>query len=169
MMALDDFTLPMIGHPAWGARQGYGSFLTFEFGDPKLTVQEWRSEQQGFRRQAHVQGRWHIWIYCCEWRVLIDGQPIAWSEDSRDDIFRATANLDGQKLTNISVFPAAGRSRFEFDLGGALETWAVGDDPTTEQWFIYGPDAVFAFRADGQYSLHPADTPPDMKRWKPLT
>lgn len=169
MMALDSFTLSMIGQPAWGAKQGYGSFLTFEFGDPELKIQEWRSEQRGFRRQAYVQGRWHIWIYCCEWRVSVDSQPIAWSEDSRDDILRATANLDGQKLTKISVSPSAGRSKFEFDLGGLLETWPVGDDPTTEQWFIYGPDAVFAYRADGQCSLQPADTPPEMKRWQPLT
>lgn len=81
----------------------------------------------------------------------------------------ATANLNGQKLTKISMFPSTGRSKFEFDLGGLFETWPVGDDRTTKQWIIYGPDAVFTYRADGQYSLQLADTPPEMTRWQPLT
>lgn len=159
----------MIGHPAWGAKQGYGSFLTIEFGEPELKIKEWHSERRGLQRQAYVEGQWHIWIYCCEWRVSADSQPIAWSEDARDVIARATAILDGQKLTKISVSTSVGRSQFEFDLGGLLETWPVGDDPATEQWFIYGPDAVFGYRADGQFSLRPADTPREMEPWQPLT
>jgi len=169
MNPLDSFTLPMIGHVAWGTKQGYGSFVTIEFGEPELKIHEWHSDERGLRREAYVQGQWHIWIYCCEWRVFVDDQAIAWSEDGREDIARATANLDGQKLSKIAVFPSAGRSRFEFDLGGIVETWPVGDDPTTEQWYIYGPDSVFAYRADGQYSLQPADTPREMTRWQSLT
>jgi len=168
MSPLDSFASPIIGHPAWGAKQGYGSFLTIEFGEPALRVKEYNSERRGFRRQAYVEGQWHFWIYCCEWRFSASGQPIAWSEDGRDDIARATSILDGQKLTKILVSPADGRSRFEFDLGGLLETWPVGDDPTTEQWYIYGPEAVFAYRADGHYNLESSDTPPDRTPWQPL-
>lgn len=86
MNALDSFTLPMIDHPAWGAKQGYGSFLTIEFGEPELKIHEWHSEKRGFQRQAYVQGQWHIWIYCCEWHLSVGDQQIAWSEDGRENI-----------------------------------------------------------------------------------
>jgi hypothetical protein len=96
------------------AKQGYGSFLTFEFGHPEQT--------RGLRRSANVHGEWHVWIYCCDWRFLSNGKQVAWSEDSKDQIARATGMIDGQKLLGLSVEPAQGLSRFEFDLGGLLET-----------------------------------------------
>ena len=83
-------------------------------------------------------------------------------------IGRAAAALNGQKLTAVNVVPAEGRSTFTFDLGGSLETWPYGDDPTTEQWFIHGSTDVFAYRADGYYSQQPGDTSPDQERWLPL-
>lgn len=163
--ALDEFVAPFIGQPVWGAKQGYGSFLSLEFGAPELIVKEWQSEERGKRRQAYVRGCWHIWIYCCEWRFSMQSQQIAWSEDCREDIARATGMIDGQNLIRVCTDPASGTSRFEFDLGGLLETWPVGDDPTEEQWFIYGPDEVFGYRADGLFSKQPADTPLDDERW----
>ena len=164
-IALRDFITPFLGQPVWGAKQGYGSFLNLEFCAPELIVKEWQSSSKGLRRQAYVQGRWHVWIYCCEWRIIVHGEEVAWSEDARDDIARAIGMLDGQNLKEVSLDPEAGRSRFTFDLGGQLETWPTGDDPTEEQWFIYGPENVFGYRADGSYSEQPADTPRDSERW----
>ncbi|MDT7530925.1 hypothetical protein OVY29_19870 [Sphingopyxis sp. SE2] len=166
---LDKFVRPFIGYPAWGARQGYGSFLTFEFGDPELKVEERNSEKRGLRRDAYVQGEWHVWIYCCVWRFSSHGHQIAWSEDPKDQIYRATGMLDGQKLVSVHVNPSKGQSRFDFDLGGLLETWPVGDDLTEEQWFIYSPHNVFTYRADGKYSLETPDTRAEQERWLPFT
>lgn len=168
-LALQDFVAPFLGQPVWGAQQGYGSFLSLEFCDPELIVREWQSDGKGLRRQAHVRGRWHIWIYCCEWRFTAHGDQIAWSEDARDDIARAMGMLNGQNLNGISLDPEAGKSRFTFDLGGQLETWPTGDDATEEQWFIYGLGDVFGFRADGSYSKQPGDTPRESERWHRLT
>ncbi|MEM8854527.1 MAG: hypothetical protein AAGD34_12570, partial [Pseudomonadota bacterium] len=67
---LEAFVRPMVGQVAWGVAQGYGSFLTFNFGEPKLMVTERRSVKSGRRRSAHVRGDGHIWIYCCDWRAL---------------------------------------------------------------------------------------------------
>ena len=78
---------------------------------------------------------------------------------------RAAANVDGQNISSIFVEPLSGESRFEFDLGGLIETWPYGDDPTEEQWYIYGPEEVFAYRADGLYCKQPGDTPCENEIW----
>jgi len=150
-------------------KQGHGSFLTFEFGQPRLEVRELRqSEERGWRRSAYVHGEWHLWIYCCHWRALQDGTELAWSEDANEVIRRAAATLNGQKLIAVNVVTTEGRSTFTFDLGGSLETWPYGDDPTAEQWFFYGITEVFTYRADGQYSQGSRDTLPDQECWLPL-
>ena len=78
------------------------------------------------------------------------------------------AVLDGQKLTEVRVDPEEGRSTFTFDLGGSLETWPYGDDPTEEQWTIQTDAEAFAYRADGLYSCGRSDAPPDLERWLPV-
>jgi hypothetical protein len=165
---LEAFVRPILGLPAWGVKQGYGSFLTFDFGEPTLKVEDRRHPEKGLRHDAYVKGQWHLWIYCCCWRAIQDEVQLAWSEDSRADIDRAAAILNGQKLLGIEVTPADGRSVFTFDLGGSLETWPYGDDPTTEQWMIFAGGDVFAYRADGAYQCGPADTAPGLVRWLPL-
>jgi hypothetical protein len=158
----------MLGLPAWGVKQGHGSFLTFEFGKSTLKVEERHNPEKGTRRSAYVHGQWHLWIYCCHWRATQDGTQLAWSEDSDPIIGRATATLNGQKLLDISVTPDDGRSIFTFDLGGSLETWPSGEDPTDEQWVIHTESEAFQYRADGTYAQGPSNTPPDLMRWLPL-
>ena len=158
----------MIGIPAWGVTQGHGSFLTFEFGEPKLDVQERKSAEKGLRRSAFVQGQSHLWIYCCHWRAMQNNEQTAWSEDANEHICRATATLNGQKLMAVSVGPKTGHSRFTFDLGGSLETWPYGEDPTDEQWIIHRGTETFAYRADGHYSYGPSDRLPETEIWLPL-
>lgn len=165
---LDRFLGPMIGVPAWGVKQGHGSFLTFEFGEPTLEVQECQSAEKELRRSAYVQGQSHLWIYCCHWRAIQDDKQLAWSEDTNDLIDRATTTLDGQKLMAVSVGPKAGHSRFTFDLGGSLETWPYEDNSTDEQWIIYRGAETFAYRADGHYSCGPSNRSPELERWLPL-
>ena len=136
----------MLGLPAWNVKQGHGSFLTLEFGEPKLEMNERHPPEQGTRRSAHVHGQRHLWIYCCHWRVLQNGTQLAWSEDANDVIGRATATMNGRKLLDLSVVADDGRSTFTFDLGGSLETWPYGDDATDEQWMILSRAEAFGFR-----------------------
>lgn len=158
----------MLGLSAWGVKQGHGSFLTFEFGEPKLGVTECKSEEIGLRMSAHVHGDRHLWIYCCYWRALQDGSQVTWSENADELIERAAARLNGQKLTSVEVDPDKGRSTFTFDLGGSLETWPSGGDSTDEQWFIHGKSEVLAYGADGLYFLGPGDTLPADVWWLPM-
>lgn len=68
----------------------------------------------------------------------------------------------------VRVAPDDGRSTFTFDLGGSLETWPYGDDPTQEQWTISTEAETFAYRADGHYACGPSSASPDLVRWLPL-
>lgn len=165
---LATFIEPMLGLPAWGVRQGYGSYLTFEFGSPKLEVTERQSSEKGLRRSAYVHGQWHLWICCCHWRALQDETQLAWSEDNDQVIRRATATLNAQKLVGVRVSPDSGHSTFTFDLGGTLETWPYGDNPADEQWTILTDTECFTYRADAYYHCGPSNTPLDLARWLPL-
>ena len=158
----------MLGLPAWNVQQGHGSFLTFEFGEPELKINERHAPEKGIRRTAWVQGQWHLWIYCCNWRVRQHGTQIAWSEDVNDVIGRATAKLNGQKLVEVSAAPNKAIYTFTFDLGGLLETWPYEDDDNDEQWTILTPTEAFSVRADGTFSCGSSNTPPDLERWLPL-
>jgi len=165
--ALKNHIDPLIDLPCWGVRQGYGSFLTFEFGEPRLEVYE-RHREGRLHRQAFVTGQWHLWIYCCHWRILQDEAQLAWSEDDRDVIERATGRINGQKLLDVAISPEDGRSTFMFDLGGSLETWPYGKDSTDEQWSIMAITDTVSYRADGLYSHHSNDTPCTQVEWHPL-
>jgi hypothetical protein len=162
------FVRPMLGRPAWGVKQGYGSFLTFEFGEPELKAAKLLSGAGGLRSTTYLRGQWHLWIYCCRWRALQQGRQLAWSEDEDFLIGSAASFLEGQKLRAVTVDPILGRSTFTFDRGGSLETWPYGEDPADEQWIILTAEEAFAFRADGFYHRDPGDTPPAQVRWIPL-
>lgn len=163
---------PVLGCPAWQVKKGHGSFLTLEFGAPRLEVGPVRkSRKPGCpgHRDVAVTGDWHLWIYCCGWNIVQDSERMAHSESADAAIAKATGWLDGQLLERLWMEPGTTVTRFEFDLGGVLETFPVGDDPSDEQWFLYEPSGdVLGVRADGRFSYGPGDTPPDEVRWLPL-
>jgi hypothetical protein len=168
---------PLVGLPAWQVRRGHGSFLTLEFGAPHLKIREPKvappdmDEQVAaqFRRRLVIpRGEWHLWIYCCHWRVLSGGEEVAWSEASDDEIGAAAKELDGQLLTAAEADPAQGTSAFEFDLGATLQTWPYGSGDDT-QWMLYMPSGdVFSYRENGFYSLGPGSQSPDEQVWQTL-
>ncbi len=166
------------GKPCWGVKQGYGSFLTFEFGEPHLVIYEpvvaSRTASSEVRenlakRRAFARGQWHLWIYCCDWQVLSCGKRMG---DSSTDarIRRAADCLSGQKLVRFSIRPQSLQCIFEFDLGGTLKTSPYKkDDKAREQWLLYEPSKkVLVLRADGHYKYVRSDVPENEGDWKPL-
>jgi hypothetical protein len=90
-------------------------------------------------------------------------------ESSDAEIIAAAKSMDGQRLISIVTDPAAGRSRFQFDLGATLETWPYDDDRNHKQWLLFTPSKyVLSYRADGHYSWAAKDQPADEARWLPL-
>ncbi|HEX3600408.1 MAG TPA: hypothetical protein VHU84_09720 [Lacipirellulaceae bacterium] len=155
----DDLFSPLINLPCWGVQQGYGSFVTMEFGQPHQVVYDVRTPKTGPVGNPHrvvaIRGEWHLWIYCCNWRMKYLEETLATSESSDDVIAIACSRLDGQLFTGFQSQPDEGQSQFAFDLGGVLETWP-DDDEVLEQWMLYCPDGnVFTFRSDGQVNFKP--------------
>jgi hypothetical protein len=169
---------PLIGLPAWLVQRGHGSFLTLEFGAPHLQIREPKVVAPGVdvkvaaslqRRKVTPRGEWHLWIYCCHWRVTSGRKVIAWSEATDRDIATVAKELDGQMLTAAEADPAQGTSVFEFDHGATvLQTWPYGTGGDI-QWMLYMQSGdVFSYREDGSYSLGPGSQPPEEKVWQLL-
>lgn len=179
MSIIDDVFQPLYGTPCWQVEQGYGSFLTFEFGQPSLHITEPRQytkrvtkklERVAARRQVYVHGAWHLWIYLADWRIFQKDKELAYYESTRRVIKRATDELNGQQLTNVSIDTSL-VSVFEFDLGGRLEVYPnyIHYEKTSDLWLLFEPSHnVFTLRADGQYDRMPGDISPDEYEWKPL-
>lgn len=166
----------LYGKPCWNVTKGLGSFLTFEFGKPRLEIREPRKPKPDAspavkramaRRRINVRGEWHLWIYCCDWGVF-DGDQLIGDCSRTRRINRAAALLDGQKLMNVEIIPRGCRTVFEFDLGGILETKPY--NRTDEQWMLFDPSGkVLTLRADKKYSYTPSDPCDTDENWKFIT
>jgi hypothetical protein len=171
----------MFGLRSWLVRKGHGSFITLEFGDPEVRVDEARllpifiegGPARTMIRSADVHGHWHLWMYSCLWSLTLDGFGLAHSESDDRTIGRALQVLNGQALMSVDADPRSGSSTFTFDLGCVLATRPAA--PTTshhdpeEQWMLFQPNGqVLAVRDDGRYSLHAGSAPPDEHRWAPI-
>jgi hypothetical protein len=163
------------GKPCWGVKPGWGSFLTFEFGEPHLIVREpivatkrasEKVRKALARRQVYARGDWHLWIYCCDWEVICKGKHVG-DSSTTIKISRAADILNGQKLISFSILPRKVQSIFKFDLGATLRTSPF--DVKSEQWLFYQPsEKVLVLRADGRYKYQRFDVPENRGEWKPI-
>ena len=167
--------------PGWRVSPGWGSFLTFEFGEPHLDIREPSvdirepSVPKGnvsekvrkllARRHVSIKGDWHLWINCCDWSVL--RKKADWQKHLAFNVPKAADFLDGQKLVRFSLLPKETRCIFEFDLGGRLETRPY--DRHSHQWLFFDKriQQVLVLRADGNYSYGPSNST-DQEKWKPV-
>jgi hypothetical protein len=173
---------PIYGKPCWQVKQGHGSFLTLEFGTPELFESEVRERPRNRQRmktwkliaprQVYVHGNWHLWIYCCEWKLTLGlgREAKIHNESSRKQIASALHILNGQKLTKVSINAKTGSSVFEFDLGGRLTTKRRKklneDGEPDENWMLFEPSGhVLTYRADGKYSWHRSDESLPKPEW----
>ena len=153
----------LYGVPSWHVQQGFGSFLTFDFGTPRQeigSVINPEPNRPGSRltRMVTIRGDWHLWIFCCGWRIIQDGSVLATFESSRESISAACAALNGQALSEVGFQSERGECVFRFDLGGMLST-APYDEDLLEQWILYCPDSyVLTYRSDGAFSYGRSDT-----------
>lgn len=175
MNQIDRSFAKIVGKPCWGVRRGWGSFLTLEFGSPRLVIREpvtatsalsSRVERLLARRAVRPRGRWHLWIYSCEWHVYAKGRLIGdWTTSRRVD--RAARELDGQQLQSVTVRSRGSNTHFAFDLDAELETKPY--DRKSEQWLLYAPDGkVLVWRADRKYSYDFGNRSPERKSWRSL-
>lgn len=165
------------GKPCWRVQEGHGSCLTLEFGQPILTTMKPRPvtpemsprvRRHLSRPQAFVHGEWHLWVWDCDWTIHQNRKRLA-SNGSRSSstIVRAGKELQGQSIVDVVIDATRGRTRFEFDYGGRLETRRRNRGG--EQWLLFDPrEHVLTVRADGRYSHVHRSSSINHEKWTPL-
>ena len=170
---VQEILAPLFGKYCWQAQKGYGSFLTFEFGNPHVDTRERNQTNNGIKekiRRTAVHGDWHLWIYLCDWSIISQGAVLATSSSTARLIKRAMYRLDGQILEQAEIQPDC-RTSFIFELDDRLETTPNrnGYGPDSELWHLYQHSGnVFTLRADYKYCYMPGNTPGDEKQWQAL-
>ena len=133
-----------LGKRVWGASLGVGSFLTLELGA--------KTETSG----GYVHGEWHLWIYCCAWRIERSSRVLAASEDDRSLIKRTVRLLNGKKLTRLDVTHLLMDASFAFEGGLILRTFGIYSR-NAEHWMLFTPDqSVLTVGPGTSASLRPA-------------
>jgi len=149
---------PLMGLYAWSARRTHGSFLTLQFGEPRLSIrQPLTSSRSARRRLVRAVGQWEIWIEQAVWR-LDWGAGSVTSDDDQPVIEQALINLDGQALTDFRNDETARASSFHFDLGAVLSVSPDGsaDEP---QWHLsHHQQWIASYMNDGRVEVQRVDT-----------
>lgn len=172
---------PLLGVPSWLVRKGHGSFITFEFGSPTVEIAEPYTTRvditgahfETLRRPSHVHGQWHLWIYCCDWSLSLQGALLAHCESDDVTINRGLGVLNGQAIIDVRIDYRDATTTFLFDLGCVLVTRPAEGDvygvEPVEQWMLYQPDKnVLTARSDGSYQVVPASSREELA-WSPLS
>lgn len=152
-----------------------------EFGEPHLQVDQVKEKrlriegapERALGRVTRFGGSWHLWVYCCDWRLELDGVGLAHTESDETTVNRALGFLDGQKLREVRINPSNAATTFTFDLGCTLSTRPAPpgtyEDRPTEQWFLSERDGdVLTVREDGAFTHGPGSAKSADEIWRPL-
>jgi hypothetical protein len=148
----------LYGKPSWNVQKGHGSFLTFEFGNPLLKIEDIYETSGAFgfshrSRPTHVHGEWHLWIYLCDWHISWKDKEIAHSESDDLTIHRACSFLNGQALKSVAT-NAYGSTSFTFDLDGFIKTASYPSSEIEDTWMLFCPDSrVISLQSDGCFKI----------------
>jgi len=121
---------PLIGKRPWQASLGWGSFLTFDFGQRVKQGQFWH-------------GSWHLWLYMCAWSLNdVHGQIVS-ADSPSVSIGRAVNRLSAHALTNVEIERRGRCTTFEFGKRFSLRCVPFGQgeevnniDPA-EYWMLF--------------------------------
>ena len=153
---IEEFIKPVVGKMAWQLMQGYGSFITMEFGLPHLDVSEPvifnRSEAPPSvkkndkatslfnRRRVFIRGEWHLWIQYCTWSAESHQGKIANSNMDLEKNRPILDEIDGQYVNAIHWDLKKMIIEIVFDLGAKI---SIGIEPHTTEgpiMALYGPE-----------------------------
>jgi hypothetical protein len=146
--AIESKITPLVGEQAWGTELGIGSFLTVEFGE----------SQPPTEAGGGARGEWHLWVYCCAWRLEMEKEVVAASEDPRPKLEEAAQRLNGCTLRAIDVQRPALETTFTFDDGLTLRLFPVFSEDY-EHWMLYDPSGnVLTIGPGTEWSYEEADS-----------
>jgi hypothetical protein len=123
---------PLVGKKAWGAKIGWGSFVTIEFGPKRL-------------QHHHYHGDWHLWLYQCDWALQSKTHELANSESKRGLMHAAIDNLNRLELEGLNFEPQQMWTEFIFQGGLQLKCQPYPDaEPNEACWMLFMPDKKVA-------------------------
>lgn len=138
---------PLVGQRAWGAKVGWGSFVTVEFGARRL-------------QHRHFHGDWHLWLYQCDWTLRSETHELANSESKKGMMQLAVENLNGAELAHVAFNPADMVTEFTFDRILRLRCQPYSDAEVDEEcWMLFLPDKQVASLDARGLRFEPAQTP----------
>lgn len=115
------------GLRAWSPAVGVGSFLTIEFGAPRVTS------------AGVTQGAFHLWIYGSSWVIRKSAEEMAASDDEREAMIAGARALDGALVRGAEFDPVSMTMILRFDPDLELSVSPLGD-PDMEEWLLYLDD-----------------------------
>lgn len=124
---VEDLFEPLLGRKSWGARIGYGSFVTIEFGERRL-----------FHHRYH--GEWHLWLYLCDWELFSGNRQLAHSESKKHIMQVAIDNLNNAELRKVSFEPQSMVTKLAFGHDLRLLCQPYPDAASDEDcWILFMP------------------------------
>lgn len=129
--------------PCWAARRGYGSFLTFDFGERKTRVTKTGSREVGAI---------HLWIYMARWRLEAGGDQVDDAADAQA-IDAALARFVGVAIQAVTLQPAT--VVFGGDARPTITLAPLEDaQPDDALWMLYLPEhRVLSFDRRGELMI----------------
>jgi hypothetical protein len=143
---------PVIGRKPWAVKLGWGSFLTFEFGQRVRQGEFWR-------------GTWHLWIYMCTWHLDGPRGLLIHSESPRPMIARIIRRFSGYRLSTVEIGPRASWTRLEFDDKYRLTCTPfsreeeMDSDPSYYWIFFMPPHRTLSVRPRNLITINRSDEP----------
>lgn len=146
------------GQFAWAVSQGYGTFLTVNFGGPHMEIREPINASESAspdvrrnlaRRRIHIVGDWHLFVQYADWKIFTINHSAGSGDEWSDTVKNSLEELDGQRLLCVEVGAAAHSCVLKFDLGGELHI-SPSPEIVDDQWSLHawnGP--LVSCRADG--------------------
>lgn len=123
---VDSVLTQMLGLPIWEPSVGNGSFLTIEFGGPRITS------------EGVTHGQFHLWVYGASWRIRDQTRTIASSEDNRARMLAGAQVLDGVSMHHFQFDRRA--LSLELLLGQFHLSISALGDPDMEEWMLFLDD-----------------------------
>jgi hypothetical protein len=135
---------PILGMRPWRARLGWGSFLSFDFGEK-------------VRRDNHLFGAWRLWIQYCDWQLAKGERIIVDSESARHLMQNAVRNLEKYPLSDVETQPDSDKTVFLFGTDLRLVCTPYSDqDPDEDIWTLFSPGSVLNVGINHRFELqHP--------------
>jgi hypothetical protein len=117
----------LLGQKANGCWLGYGSVLFLEFGEPIPDD-----------LKHHRSGEWSLWSDQILWRIEQGERVVAGSEDDRQKMEAAVAELNGHTLLSITIDPETRDSVLAFTEDFVLHTFVLTSEEETGWNFRQG-------------------------------